>query len=52
MSSLDEAWAEFNDYYCKHGYYRGVDCPDCDVPSHLPAYLTNCDPGDETDYEG
>ena len=27
------------DWYCEHGYCKGDGCPDCDVPSHLPAVL-------------
>jgi hypothetical protein len=51
LISAEEEWAE----YCRHGYYHGKDCPNCDVPSYWPEIemnvkcgLPNNDPGDET----
>ena len=49
MKTLKELLDHIYQWYCTHGYYEGRDCPDCDVPSYLPAIL-NSDPGDENDY--
>jgi hypothetical protein len=47
---LADTWEEFDDNYCKHGYYRGVECPDCDSSSPVGVFIENNDPGDETEH--
>jgi len=47
MCSVDEEWS----HYCKHGYYHGRDCPDCDTSHPVGVFIENNDPGDETDAE-
>lgn len=49
-SAIDEAWQDFFNWYCRHGYYRGIECPDCDSSSPVASFDTNRDPGDETDF--
>jgi len=47
---IDVQWEEYQEWYCKHGYFKGIECPDCDCNSPVEV-LSNRDPGDETDYK-
>ena len=49
MCKIDEAWENYPQWYCKHGYYIGLACPDCDT-SYPVEVLTDVDPGDDDDY--
>lgn len=33
MDDLEVEWRDFDGHYCKHGYYRGMECDDCDTSS-------------------
>jgi hypothetical protein len=47
---IDIEWKDYGHWYCKHGYYIGFNCPDCDTSSPVEV-LTDRDPGDETDHD-
>ncbi len=49
MCQIDEEWQDFNNWYCRHGYYTGLACPDCSTSSPVEV-LENVDPGDDNDY--
>ena len=36
-------------WYCEHEFWHGEDCPDCDVPSYLPAVLVPADTVDDNE---